>query len=665
MKGYIGKVLWVNLSSGEIITEEIADEVYEKFLSGYGLAAKILYERIPAGADPLGPDNILGFMSGLLTATGCVFTGRWMVCAKSPLTGGWGDANCGGTLAPAIKQAGVDGIFFTGISDKPVYVVVDEDKVELCDASEIWGQDCFVCEDSIREQLQDSKGQFKIACIGPAGEKLSFISGISNDKGRYASRSGLGAVMGCKRLKAIAIRGRKKVKAHNPKQIKELTKKFTKALTRADFMMKVLNNRVLRLAGKIARIGPPSKNPGDLWRIILKKYGTSGITALSAENGDSPVKNWSGIGFTDFPLDCSSKISDDALIHYEVKKYGCYSCPIKCGGIVAVNEGDYPLKESHKPEYETLCSFGALCLVDDLHSLLKINDLCNRGGVDSISCGALVAFTIECCERGILTQEQVGDLHLHWGNAPAIVKLVEKIIHRQGIGDILADGVKKAAQKIGQGSEQWAIHAGGQEIPMHDARFDLGYGIAYECEPTPGRHTIASYTWQDLIGLERYFADAQPIKFLTSRKKRIDPAARITNQVLNSKLVQIANGAGICIFGIGCGPKMPIFEWINAATGWNKTAKDYLLIGERIQTMRHSFNLREGIKPKDFKMTERAIGKPPLERGPHSGVTLDMDTACQLFYQAYEWDPQSGQPTPAALQRLGLQCIIAPNTENS
>jgi len=658
-KGYMGKIMWVDLNSKKITYENIPDEVYEKFLSGYGLAAKILYERIPPGADPLGPENILAFMSGLLTGTGSVFTGRWMICAKSPLTGGWGDANCGGDLSPAIKKAGVDGIFLIGKSDKPVYLAVDDQKVEIRDAALVWGKDCYETEDVIRKELGDDKSQFKIACIGPAGEKLSRIAGVSNDKGRYAARSGLGAVMGSKKLKAIAVRGKAKIESQNPDQIKELTRKFNKSLDRADFMMKIMGNRLFRMVGKMTRTGPAAMSqPGDLWRLILKKYGTMGITAMSAESGDSPVKNWAGAGFKDFPLDRGSKISDDTLLKFEVKKYGCYSCPIRCGGIMQVKDGPYPLEESHKPEYETLCALGTLCLADDTYTMMKMNDIINRGGMDTISAGGVIAFAIECYERGVLTKQDTGGLELKWGNAEAMIKLLDKMIKREGIGDLLADGVKVAAKKIGKGSEEWAVHAGGQELPMHDPKLDPGYGTAYECEPTPGRHTIASHTWQELMGIHRLFKDGTPIKLMTSKKDKQDPNKFMNNQVLNSKLMQIMNGVGMCLFGMGCGPKNPIFEWTNAATGWSKTPEDYLVVGERIETLRQSFNVREGIKPKDFKMSGRAKGVPPLEYGPHKGVTLRADEGQRLFFEAYGWDPETGKPKKEVLEKLGLNEVL-------
>jgi len=658
-KGYMGKIMWVNLSTGEIKREDVPDEIYEKFLSGYGLAAKILYERIPPGADPLGPDNILAFMSGLLTGTGSLFTGRWMACAKSPLTGGWGDANCGGDLSPAIKRAGVDGIFCAGKSSKPVYLAVNGDKAELKDASAIWGKDCTETEDLIRKELGDDKASYKIACIGPAGEKLSLIAGISNDKGRLAARSGLGAVMGSKNLKAIAVSGKAKVEVANREIIAQQSKKFSKALNRADFVQNFLNNFGLRFTGILTRVGNPSRQPGDLFRLILKKYGTLGITAMSSENGDSPVKNWGGAGYKDFPLGRASKISDDKARKYEVDKYGCYSCPIRCGGIFKVKDGPYPIEEMHKPEYETLCAFGALCLVADLHVLMKINDMVNRGGIDSISCGAVSAFAIECYENGILTKQDTGGLELKWGNAEALLKLVDMIIHRKGIGDVLADGVKRASQKIGKGSEKFAVHAGGQEPAMHDPKFDMGHGCSYECEPTPARHTIAAYTWQDLMSVDRFTdGKVEPIPLMASKQARKEPLARIKGQIVNSRLMQVVNGAGMCLFGLCVGPKAPIYEWLNAATGWDKTADAYLFIGERIETLRQSFNVREGIKPDDFKLSGRAKGVPPLTYGPHKGATLDLDTMKKNFFEAYDWDVKTGKPSKERLEKLGLNEVV-------
>lgn len=656
-KGFMGKILWVDLSTGAIKDESIPEAVYKKFMTGYGLGAKLLYDRIPPGADALGPDNILGFCSGMLTGTAALFSGRFMVVAKSPLTGGWGDANCGGYLSPAIKQAGYDAIFFRGISPRPVYLYLTDQKAELKDASGLWGKDVVETEAAIKAELNEKK--VRIACIGPAGEKLSLISGIANDGGRYAARSGLGAVMGSKKLKALVVSGKARAEADQPDRVKQLSKDLGQALNKRDFMQKVLGSKLVNISGIITRISPMAMaQPGDLWCQILKKYGTMGVTAMSSESGDSPVKNWAGAGHLDFPLKRASKISDDAVVKYQVKRYGCFSCPIQCGGIMEVKDGPWPISESHKPEYETVCAFGTLCLIDDLHALFKLNDMCNRGGLDTISAGGVAAFVIECFESGILTKEDLGGLEPRWGKPEPIMKLIELMIKREGIGDVLADGVKKAAQKIGKGSDQFAVHAGGQELPMHDPKMDVLQGLAYEVEPTPGRHTISGFVWQELMQVHRYSKSADKVKPLTSKKEKTSPHGKAKNQAVDSKLMQVVNGAGVCLFGLCCGPKYPLYEYLNAATGWGYSDEDWLLTGERIETLRHAFNLREGIRYQDTKMHNRAKGVPSLGRGPHANTTLDTETLAREFYREMAWDFETGNPARDRLEKLGLDEVV-------
>ncbi|UCD84389.1 MAG: aldehyde ferredoxin oxidoreductase family protein [Deltaproteobacteria bacterium] len=653
--GYTGKILMVDLSKGEFRTEEPGDEVYQKFLAGYGLGAKVIFDKQMGGVDPLGEDAILGFTAGILTGTGALFSGRYMVVGKSPLTGGWGDANSGGSFGPEIKKTGFDGIFFRGKSEKPVYLLIDGDKIELRDAGKVWGKDVIETEEIIWEELGD-KG-YKVAAIGPSGEKLSLISGIVNDKGRVAARSGLGAVMGSKKLKALVLRGNKKVTVHDREKIVELSKKFSKRIE--PVKIKFGMGGILGVFGKLLRFLPHTRMEPALWGLALKKYGTCGVLSLLSESGDTPTKNFKGVGYLDFPVnEHSSKISDDRVIKYEQKKFHCMNCPIGCGGIISVKEGPYPLEESHKPEYETLASFGTLCLNDDLYGILKLNDICNRAGLDTISTGVTVAFALECYEQGIITKADTDGIELNWGDSSAILKLTEKIINREGIGDILADGVKVAAQKLGKGSEKFAMHAGGQEIPMHDPRFDIGYAAAYEVEPTPGRHTIASLLWQELMQVERKFKEAKRPAAISGRKDRYRFDNKGKGHALNTIYVQVANGAGLCIFGLEVGGNVPIFEWLNAATGWSFSSEDYLQIGERIETIRHSFNVREGIKPRDFKMADRATGHPPLEKGPVGGVTLDMETLGKNFYKEFDWNYENGLPTRERLEKLGLKEVI-------
>ncbi|MFH2008899.1 MAG: aldehyde ferredoxin oxidoreductase family protein [bacterium] len=657
-KGYMGKILWVDLTKGAFKEEDIADDVYERFLSGYGLGAKILFDRMKPGVDPLGPDNVLGFLSGLLTGTGSFFTGRWQIVGKSPLTGGWGDANCGGDFSPALKRTGYDGIFFTGASKKPVYLLIDGDEKKLVDAKALWGKDALETEDALSEQYGQG---FRVACIGQGGENLSLISGVVNARGRISARSGLGAVMGSKKLKALCVKGSKAVPIHDRKRVLALSNEFRTRLNRDQKVDRIFTGRVVSVLGRTLKYFKTQPSmAGELFKFTLRVWGTSGIAAMSAETGDSPVQNWKGVGYRDFPLTArSSKIGDDAVTRYEVKKYRCYSCPLACGGTCSVKAGAYPLEETHKPEYETLCAFGTMLLVDDLERIYQVNERLNRAGIDTISCGVTCAWAFEAFERGLLTTEDTDGLQLTWGNAEAMVQLVEKIIRAEGIGKLLKDGVKRAAAQLGKGSEEFAMHAGGQELPMHDCRFDAGYGIAYEVEPTPGRHTIVSYTFADLMNLGKKTRQMRKTKLFNTFKDRFGVQGKGQEMSIASAFMDVINGCGMCLFGVSIGGDAPVARWINAATGWNKSFDEYLEVGRRIKTVRQAFNVREGITPRDTKMTDRARGVPPLTVGPNKGITPRFDDLAADYYSAMGWDPQTAKPLPHTLDRLGLPEVKA------
>ncbi|MBW2118947.1 MAG: aldehyde ferredoxin oxidoreductase family protein [Deltaproteobacteria bacterium] len=655
--GYCGKILNVDLSSGTISYRELNDAFYNKYLSGVGLGAKILWDNIKPGIDPLGPENVLGFTTGLLTDTGALFTGRFTVVGKSPASGGWGDANCGGYFSPSLKRCGVDAVFLYGASPEPVYLYIDDQSAEIRDASHLWGEDAIETEIRLREQ-HGKRAQ--VACIGPAGERLSYMAGIVNDRGRIAARSGLGAVMGSKRLKAVVAAGRKKVGIVDSEKIGELRKAFRKRIERFKFMERSLGDRVLGLTGRLTRIGLVyPRQPADLWRLLLSKFGTPSLTALSAESGDSPIKNWGGIGYRDFPLKQSQKIGAESILKYQGKKYGCHSCPIRCGGIMQITEGPNMIEEMHKPEYETICAFGSLLLNDDLYSIFRLNDLVNRAGIDSISCGGTVAFAIECFENGILTLKDTDGLELRWGRADAIIKLTGMIIRREGLGDILADGVKRAAQRIGQGSEAFAVHCGGVEAPMHDPRFDPGFIFSYCCEPTPGRHTISSYQFLDLQHIEKKFSRAKKIPAFTTRKGRYRYDDKGEGIAVNSLYKTLLDCAGVCLFGTQIGGNIPICQWMNAATGWDLSNDDYLVIAERVHQLRHAFNIREGINPiRDFRPHQRLYGDPPLPKGPARKVTLDFDMLARSYYEAMHWDLNTGKTDIEHLKELGLEEVV-------
>jgi aldehyde:ferredoxin oxidoreductase len=611
--GNWGKILFVDLTEGKITVEQPDESLYRDYLGGYGLGSRILFSRMKGKVDPLGPENMLGFVTGPLVGTPAITGTRFTVVGKSPLTGTWGDSNCGGYFGPALKMAGFDAVFFTGISPKPVYLWVEDGKVELRDADWLWGKDSYEVQDAVDEKL--GKG-YQVACIGPSGEKVSLLACIINDKGRAAGRSGLGAVMGSKKLKALVVKGTMEVPLADPEATRELRVK----------LVKEMNTPALR---------------------FFRKYGTINHVASSAFSNDSPVKNWSGVGVEDFPN--AEAISDDNIIKFEVKKYGCWRCPIVCDGIYRVEEGPYPVEEVHKPEYETCGMFGSNLLNDNVYSLFKVNDICNRYGIDTISVGSAIGFAIECFEKGLITKEDTGGLELKWGDHKAIVELTELIAKREGFGAVLADGTLRASQKIGEGSEEYAIHVGGQELPAHDPRFAPSWGINYKLDATPGRHTQGGTTGYDqgrkIAGLD-LGAEIERYKYEDKGKYH----ARIQN------IDHAMTSLGICNFAKG---RVNYNEWpkfLSLVTGHEYTLADFEVIGARIGCLRAAFNVREGIRSVDFKVPGRAYGYPPQGRGPLGDISLDMDVMTKDYYEANGWDSE-GRPTKERLLSLGLDDV--------
>jgi len=618
-----------------------------------GLAAKVLWDRMQPGVDPFGPDNILGFVPGVLTDTGSLFTGRFLVVGKSPASGGWCDANCGGHFSPLLKRCGIDGLFVRGCADKPVTLHIDAAGAELRDAEELWGMDTIATEQALKQRYGK---RVQVACIGPAGEKRSLMAGICNDGGRIAARGGLGAVMGAKQLKAVVAAGRGRVGVADKPRVLEITKAYKGRIKTDSPIKRVLGDSLLGMTGWLTRVNPVlPRQPADLWRLLLSRYGTPALTAMSAESGDSPVKNWAGAGCTDFPLRRSQAIGAEAVLQHEVKKYGCYSCPLRCGGIIEVKEGPHPIQEMHKPEYETLCAFGTLLLHDDLPTIFKVNDLCNRAGIDTISTGAAVAFAMECFQEGLIDRDDTGGLLLYWGNAGAILKLTEQIIQREGLGDLLADGVKRAAERIGKGADRFAVHCGGIEAPMHDPKFDPAFLAAYTCEPNPGRHTCFSMQYLELQRLERQFARAPRLSPLATRRSKGRVEGKGEQMAVGSAYKLLVDAAGACLFATQVGGDLPLPDWLNAATGWRFTADEYLQAGERILQLRHAFNLREGINPiRDQRPHPRLYGDPPQQVGPFKGKTFDAEGFMQAYYGALGWDPHTGRCDAQRLDKLEL-----------
>jgi aldehyde:ferredoxin oxidoreductase len=595
--GYMGKLLWVDLSSGVMREEPLDENICRNFIGGYGIGARILYSRQKAGVDALGPEATLGILTGPFTGTNVPPGLRYMVAAKSPLTGGWGEANSGGFFGPSLKFAGFDGVFFTGISPKPVYLMLDNGVATLKDAAYLWGKDSYETEDILTAEYAESR----VICIGPAGEKLSLIAGIMTNHGSAAGRSGLGAVMGSKKLKAVVARGSQEVVIAD----KAAAQKFV-----------VAHIKTLKIPG------PSGMSPLEK----QQKYGTSFTTYNSAYSGDAPVKNWSGVGVVDLP--------DRAGLHHDVlaarveKGHGCWHCPIRCKAVLKAGEGEYKYAAgSHRPEYETATSFGALCCNSNTEAIIMCNDICNRAGLDTISGGSIIAFATELFERGIITIKDTDGIELRWGNHQAMVAMTRKLANREGLGDILADGVKRAAERIGKGAEQYAIHIGGQEVAMHDPKV-LGKGrlsspaARYLMDATPGRHTT-------LFG---------PHSFIDTH---------------------FLNVTGLCHFGRWPENEELMVGVFNAVTGWNFTWQDMQKTGERIVNIRHCFNLREGIVELKWPVPPRLIGNPPQTDGPLAGVTADI--AAQVYWgMGYlDWDRFTTKPSKAKLLSLGGMDDIA------
>ncbi len=616
--GYMGKILNVDLGVGSLEDEVLPDDVNRDFVGGYGVAARLLYERMEPGVDPMGPDNLLAFFGGPLTGSPSIEGNRWVVCCKSPLTGGWGDANCGGTFGPAMKGAGYDGIIFSGIADKPSYVFIDNGKASLLDASDLWGQDANQTEDILNERHGEKRrgGQVQIACIGQAGESLSLIACVMNDYGRAAGRSGVGAVMGSKRIKAIVVKGDAEFPMADPEGAMAMRKHYMKT-------------------------GKDLAAEGEGAYQSMVDYGTIGITGESSYSGDSPVKNWGGIGTEDFPEGGTAFEQDLLIDTYQDRKYGCWRCTMACGGHMSVKEGQFAGTKHHKVEYETAASWGTMNLMSSFPHLLKINEMCNRYGFDTISAGVTTSFAIECYQNGLITKEDTGGLELNWNDGDVLLELLDLMAAREGFGDVLADGVKAAAERIGNGASQYAMHVGGQEVPMHDPKFEPGLATTYKMDATPARHTQGG----ELIAPPDVDPPEGYDKYVYSGK------GEWHTFLVNS--THVVNAAGVCLFAYLSYPHSFVYDFLTTVTGEKWDEERMLEAGERIANIRHAFNLREGINPHEIDVPKRLIGDPPQKLGNVRDVTVDIDLQVKEFCETMKWDQSTAMPDKARLEELG------------
>ena len=616
--GYAGTLLFVDLTTGAITEESPEETFYRSCIGGTGMGAKVMIERTVAGADPLGPENMLVFATGPLTATGVYGGGRFMVTTKSPLTNGWADSNSGGNWGPALKNAGYDAIIVTGAAQQPVCLVIDNGRASLVPAGAVWGKDTYETDDLLQARL-GRPGSWTIACIGQAGERCSRIAGIVNEKGRIAARSGVGAVMGSKKLKAIAVRAAKgaRIRVADHDGLRAVQREYLQVIKASRFLTQ------------------------------LSRAGTAADTSFLLSLGDSPVGNWTETGSAALPT--GAKLDGANLDAYKLERYGCNACPVRCGGLVQVKEGPFAtVGESHRPEYETMGALGNNLRNDNIEAVIRANDICNRFGIDTISVGGAIAFAIDCYQNGVIDSSDTGGLVLDWGDAPVMVELAGQIARGEGFGAVLGDGSKVAAERIGRGSEQYAVHVGGRELPLHDPRFGPARGMFYMADATPANHCgpqgMGILDHGNALGADpRLQSDSTGV--FGGYDSKGDIYAR------GGSYWQLLSSSGLCSL-FSTFDRIPVVELLRPVTGWDVDWDEGLTIGKRILTWRQAFNVREGLSPADYQLPRRF--NEPLGVGPATGHLIPFGVLRDRYYEALGWDPVSGRPSPETLAALGI-----------
>jgi len=618
MYGFMGKLLRVDLSQGKISTEEIQEDIAKKYLGGIGLGTKYLYDEVKKGTNPLGPENELIFMTGPLTGTPSPSAGRYDVVAKSPLTGIWGHGNSGGSWGAFLKRSGYDGIIFQGVSPKPVYLKIEGGEAELLDADHLWGKTVPDTTDTINRDLGE---KFHIACIGPGGENLVRYAAIMNEKHRAVGRCGLGAVMGSKRLKAIAVSGKGSPRIANEEEFKRVAKK----------QYELLNESMLKVG--------------------FETFGTNMVSDMVNAKGGYPTRNWqTGV------FDKIDEVGGQALVDKVLEgKVNCFACPIACGRISKIKEGKWKGKEGEGPEYESAVTLGSMCGVSDMNAITMANFLCNEYGLDTISCGSTIAFAMECYEKGLLTSNDTGGLELRFGDGDMVVELVEKIAAREGIGDLLAEGTKRVSEKLNKDSERFAMHVKGLELPAYDPRAAKICGLGYVTANRGGDHITGYVQGPTFIDTPFLVVDNSTIKdpFVANPEE-----AKVLIDLENA--LTVFDMAGVCKF---MGMLLKAEEWVALlanATGWEFDVEAFRKAGERVYNLVRSFNVREGITRADDTLPRRLL-EEPLPEGPAKGMVIDEETLEKLkdaYYEFRGWDKKTGKPTPEKLRQLGLDDII-------
>ncbi len=607
-----GKLLEVDLSSGKISTRTLDDEVLRDYVGGSGMAAKLFVDDgVPADCDPLGPENNLYILTGPLTGSGLPATPRFSVAAKSPLTGIWGEANSGGYFGPALKFAGWDGIVVRGQSKKPVMLIIEDQKAELQDASDLWGKDTYETADALAQKYE-GKPAVRTVSIGPAGENLVKFAAVCDGKHDYAGRTGLGAVMGSKKLKAIAVRGTGKLTPADKDAFSEVRKAVTEKVNEGMFTM------------------------------ALKSMGTNAGMVMGMTMGDVPTKNW----IVGEDMECANELSSIVMNEkYLTKASACYGCPIGCKRNVKVDEGPYKMEPGAGPEYETMASFGTMCMICDQAAVSKINELCNRLGLDTISCGCTIAFAIECYESGLLTDADTGGLKLNWGSADAVIELIGKIARRDGMGDLLAEGSRAAAKKIGKGAADLAVEVKGLEAPMHDPRAFHGLGLAYAMSVRGACHLshLDLFAEQGGVSMPEAGIEGGYIGQSSEGKGKL--------VWVTENLAALLQSTGMCYFGAASLDFHDMTKMLNTAAGRDYTVEDLLRIGERLWLLKRSISNMMGVTVEDDRLPRKIL--TPTEQGGAAGSVPDIESMMKEYYEIRGLDMR-GVPKKDKLAAVGL-----------
>ena len=619
-----GKFLRVDLTRGTTAVEEVSELIYRMYLGGNAMTAYFLAKELKPGVDPLGPDNVMVFATGPCNGSPLSGTNRFALAAKSPLTGGYGETEAGGWWGPELKFAGFDGIIVTGRSPKPVYLWVSDGKAELRDAAHLWGKISGEVQDLVTAETDK---RARVLQCGPAGEKGVRLANLVNELKHFNGRSGLGAVMGSKQLRAIAVRGHGKLEAKDPQGVQTVLKWFREHY----------------------------KRDADM----LHKYGTSrNVKAMSAD-GILPSYN-----FLKGQFEQAEQITGQHMAETILEDQGtCFACAIACKREVSVPELGVTT-EYGGPEYETIASSGSACGVGDIKAIAKFHQICGEHVIDTISVGMTIAFAMECFENGILTTADTDGVELRFGNAEALLTMTEKMAKREGFGDVLADGAKRAAARIGRGAERFALTVKGQEIPMHEPRGKQGLSLAYATAAAGADHMRAPH---DPVyeGFHPKGAHALEAMGLCEPLPRLELSPRkVRAYFYANNWWSLCSSAGVCHLAAAPIDILAITQVVNmvrALTGWDTSLWELVKVAERGKALSRVLNCREGFTAKDDQLPKRL--HEAFTSGPLKDVRIDPDTfarALRLYQQMEGWDPETGWPTFARLAELGIEWAAKP-----